>query len=147
MSKPTPAPNDGLRDLDGGPSSLPVLGFTYAVLKPVSAIVANYIYQNGSKAWYDVRLTAVGDGGYMFLSVYAISLLWPFLFAHSQGRRSIANVPRPDQHLYAVVDDYKNPKDIKGYAIMDYQGPGGEFNRYFLFLNLFSFHCLHYNCC
>jgi hypothetical protein len=126
MSKPAALPG---RDPDGGPSALPILGFTFGLAKPLSAVIANYIYQNGSKALYDAKLATVGDNGYMFLSVYALSLLWPYLFAHSQGRRSVAGVPRPDQHLYVVVDDYKNPKETKGYAIMEHAGLGGEFNR------------------
>lgn len=121
-----------LRDTSGGLPTHKISTALFGIFKPLGFACAHAIYSYGSKSIYDERINnlARNDAGYMFLSVWLFVQCNSLMFVISQNKRYQLGLPRPDQSLSVVVDDFKNPKETKeGYVIYEYKGLAGEFNR------------------
>jgi len=105
------------------------MGIT-AVMKSIGLGVAVLIHRYGSSAAYNSRIRALGELGYIHLSIVVLSQGAFLLFLVNQEARVKLGLKRPDQALYKVVEDWKSPKKPVGYALLDDSTEAaGEFNR------------------
>lgn len=88
-----------------------------------------YAYVLGKKAAFDTKLQFVQsyDLGWVFLSVWVISLARSRLIMNANAQRAGARVDRPDQHAYKIMDSKAN-KDAP-LVMMANTGALGRFNR------------------
>jgi hypothetical protein len=113
---------------DGGPPGV-AIGAILGVVKLISFVIASWVYSRHSDT-AQPRLDSLGELGFVYLSVYSLSFLVSLLFVHTQHYRHHLDLPRPDQALFKVTDNWKDPAAVpKGFAVMDDRGVAGSFNR------------------
>ena len=67
------------------------------------------------------------DLGYVFLSVWIISIARTRLIVNANAMRAGARLDRPDQHIYKIMDP--SAKKDAPYVLMANTGAAGRFNR------------------
>jgi len=88
-----------------------------------------YVYFLGYKAAFDAKLDFIQryDLGWVFLSVWIISMARTRLIINANAQRAGARVDRPDQHAYKVMDS--KASENAPLVLMANTGPLGRFNR------------------
>merc|ERR1711959_119683 len=88
-----------------------------------------HAYLLGGKAAFDTKLAFIQryDLGWVFLSVWVISMARARLIVNANAQRAGARVDRPDQHAYKIMDS--KAKEDAPLVLMANTGPLGRFNR------------------
>merc|ERR1712164_215558 len=88
-----------------------------------------HAYLLGGKAAFDTKLQFIQqyDLGWVFLSVWVISMARARLIVNANAQRAGARVDRPDQHAYKIMDS--KAKEDAPLVLMANTGPLGRFNR------------------